>query len=729
MHMVNSGVVVFHRTGRVDSIDGIDEYSRRLVDALGEIGMEARYETGGLSPVIASRRKPRWVLLQYNPFRYGRAGFAPGLLRDMLRLRRAGVPLVVMVHESWVDMTDWRTTLAGSWQRLQLRVLARLADAVMASTESFARQVGHGAVHIPVATNVTPVPANRSEARARLGLDGALTVALFGRAHPSRALDHAEAAIAALAEAHGPGGLSVLNLGADAPLVRVPLGVEVRSPGRQTESELSVALTASDLVLLPLVDGVSTRRGTLMAALAHGRPVVGLVGGHTDRVLAEARDAISLAPAGDRAAFARATVEVALDPERRMSMGEAGRCLYASHFDWPLAAGRVASVLERVAPKHPRIVFVANDVGGSGGMERQSEELVRRLLDSGHPVTVVARTCALPGHRSLKFRRVPTPARPFTLAYPAFFVVASLLAAHRRNALLHATGAIVASRADVSTVHYCHRSAATRVDGSRASRAGRLYRLNATMAKALSLAGERWCYRPARTRLLCAVSGGVARELEKEFPAMRGTVRTVPNGVDGTAFRPDPDARLQTRARLGVARDAQIVMFVGGDWARKGLRFAVDALALAPDWHLVVAGPGDPGALSSRARDAGTLSRLHFLGSVRETARLYAAADAFVLPTAYEAFPLVVLEAAASGLPLLVTRVNGAEELIQEGRTGWFIGRDGADIARRLNQLSADPVLARAMAERSRSAAAGYSWEAMAAGYVSVYSELTRSGR
>ena len=105
--------------------------------------------------------------------------------------------------------------------------------------------------------------------------------------------------------------------------------------------------------------------------------------------------------------------------------------------------------------------------------------------------------------------------------------------------------------------------------------------------------------------------------------------------------------------------------------------------------------------------------------------RLYAAADAFVLPSTYEAFPLVVLEAAASGLPLLVSRVNGAGDLLADGQAGWLIDRDGCDIACRLNSLRSDPDLARRMGERARTAARGYSWETMAASYLALYEELS----
>jgi len=103
---------------------------------------------------------------------------------------------------------------------------------------------------------------------------------------------------------------------------------------------------------------------------------------------------------------------------------------------------------------------------------------------------------------------------------------------------------------------------------------------------------------------------------------------------------------------------------------------------------------------------------------------VYASADAFVFPTAYEAFPLSMLEAAASGVPLLVTRVSGAEDLLLDGVNGWFITRNAGDIAQHLNQLASDRRLAKRMSEEARVAAAQFTWNTMIEGYLAVYSEL-----
>jgi UDP-glucose:(heptosyl)LPS alpha-1,3-glucosyltransferase len=245
----------------------------------------------------------------------------------------------------------------------------------------------------------------------------------------------------------------------------------------------------------------------------------------------------------------------------------------------------------------------------------------------------------------------------------------------------------------------------------------------------MARAGERWCYRPTRTRALSAVSAGVAAELRRGFPRMASVVRVVPNGVDTAVFRPDPALRTATRTRLGVAEDTSLALFVGGDWTRKGLGHAVDALSAAPRWLLVVAGAGDHDPVIRRARAAGVESRVMLLGRVNDPASLYRAADALVFPTSYEAFPLVLLEAAASGLPLLATRVNGAEDLLIDGVNGWFITQDGLDIAEHLNELRSSPELAHKMGRAARDAVASFTWDAMAERYRSLYSELLVSDR
>jgi glycosyltransferase involved in cell wall biosynthesis len=289
------------------------------------------------------------------PFSYGRWGFAPGLVRDAIAIKRVtGALLGVMVHEAWVAMVDWRTCLMGTYQRAQLRSLLLLADVLLVSTEYLRGALGSSAVHVPVGSNISPSVVTREHARRELGLRDELVVTLFGTGNPHRMLAHPEAALAALVEERGATNLRVLNLGAGAGPLRVPPGLRVDTPGSLPADELSRCLRASDVLLLSFSDGVSTRRGTLMAGLEHGLPVVSLSGVSTDDVLLKHPEALVLTPVGDHHAFSAAVLDITSDPLRLESTGRAARTLYASEFDWPVIAERLMEILSGSAPRARR---------------------------------------------------------------------------------------------------------------------------------------------------------------------------------------------------------------------------------------------------------------------------------------------------------------------------------------------------------------------------------------
>jgi glycosyltransferase involved in cell wall biosynthesis len=331
---------------RAPGVDAIDQQCRRLLVELAGREAVASYYADGLRD-LSTGPSPTHVLLQYNPFRWGRSGFAPRLVRDVRRLRRgSNARIVLMVHEAWIDIRDGKSALIGAWQRAQLRTLMRLVDRVAASTEDNAVKLGGETVHIPPASTIEPVATTSAAARAGLGLDGRLVVTLFGRSNPSRALGYAETAVDALSRSRDPSSMVVQNLGADSPSIRVPAGVEQIVTGELAAAEISRRLLASDLILLPFTDGLTTRRSTLMSALAHARPVLALAGPRTDSVLRDALGALCLTPLGDHAAFGRAAVRLADDPDERTALGDAGQTLYRRRFDWPILADNVLSVLD-----------------------------------------------------------------------------------------------------------------------------------------------------------------------------------------------------------------------------------------------------------------------------------------------------------------------------------------------------------------------------------------------
>jgi UDP-glucose:(heptosyl)LPS alpha-1,3-glucosyltransferase len=219
--------------------------------------------------------------------------------------------------------------------------------------------------------------------------------------------------------------------------------------------------------------------------------------------------------------------------------------------------------------------------------------------------------------------------------------------------------------------------------------------------------------------------------MREHFPKLADRVVTIHNGVDTEAFAPDlrwPDARA-ARASLGIAEEELVAVFVGSEWGRKGLEPVIRALALAPQWSLLVAGGGDRARYRALADSLGVGRAVHWLAVTSDVQLAYAMADAFVLASSYETFSLVTFEAAASGLPVLATPVSGVRELIRDGQNGFLISREPEVIAARLKQLAEDPALRTRLGRAARESALGFGWQAMVASHHELYEGVTARGR
>jgi glycosyltransferase involved in cell wall biosynthesis len=326
-------------------VDAIREYSRRLVEALTATGaVDAELRLGGLARAQAAA-----VVLQYNPFSYGRWGFAPQVPIALARLRLAPrrPKLAVMVHEAYVPMEGMRWTLMGAWQRAQLFAIRLSAKVIFASSGPLAERLARlrparPTHHLPVASNLPDHRSERGRARSALGADAeTLVLTAFGTGHPSRSLDLVAAAANPLAQASRD--LLLLNLGAGTPPIPgVDPSIRVHAPGLSPPGELASALAATDIYLAPFEDGVSTRRTTLMAALQHGLPVVGTDGELTDDLL---RANLALTPVDRPDLFAAAVAELANDAGVRAQAGARARRLYEQSFDWPVIANHLLVAL------------------------------------------------------------------------------------------------------------------------------------------------------------------------------------------------------------------------------------------------------------------------------------------------------------------------------------------------------------------------------------------------
>jgi glycosyltransferase involved in cell wall biosynthesis len=347
--------------------DGIHEYTRRLVATLEDhADVQVDCENPRAASVdrlaaqaAASAGRTPTFLLQYNPFQFGRWGFAPWLPAKLWRLKRSAPRprLAVMFHELYYPITDWRSAVMGGWQRVQFFAVWLLADVVFTSVGPWATKLQsqrprRPVHHLPVASNLPDMRDARAAMRERLKIDDdAVVLAAFGSGHPSRLLDYVAYAANSLASEGRK--TVVLNLGFNTPPLDVTPRVTAVTPGHLEEHDVACHLAAADIYLAPFSDGVSTRRTTLMAALQHGLPVVGTSGHLTGGLLRGASGALRLTPVGDRDAFAAVVRELAASPAERSELGARARALYEREFDWPVVCDRLLAGLEGSPPAPP----------------------------------------------------------------------------------------------------------------------------------------------------------------------------------------------------------------------------------------------------------------------------------------------------------------------------------------------------------------------------------------
>lgn len=224
------------------------------------------------------------------------------------------------------------------------------------------------------------------------------------------------------------------------------------------------------------------------------------------------------------------------------------------------------------------------------------------------------------------------------------------------------------------------------------------------------------------------------------YGADASRVSVVPCGVDLGLFHPVPPE--QARRNLGLPAGRRVVLFVGRIEPLKGIDTLLRAMALVapqiPDWQaglsVIIIG-GAPGAgfeqtnaemvrLQRLRAELGIEDLVTFQGAQDQDtlAHYYAAAEMVVMPSHYESFGMVALEAMACGTPVVASKVGGLAFSVQDGETGFLVpGGDPAALAARIHQLLTDDQLRQRLGQQAARWARRYSWPAVAQQVLDVY--------
>ena len=370
------------------------------------------------------------------------------------------------------------------------------------------------------------------------------------------------------------------------------------------------------------------------------------------------------------------------------------------------------------------IVQIAPQIGSGSGVAGVAYNLEREFAAMGHEVE---RFTLVTAGRRIR----PWPKRTWL----------SLLALFRQTVWFSTVGTLRARRflrQRPGAVSICHNSVMTGhvyvnhgiVGQSMRARGKGAWRMVRNPTHSLTFVRDLIRYRSRMHRAVVVLAPSERAALQAVYGRVRPETVLIPHGVDLERFHPpDPQERAHARAQFRLDEQSRVALFVGHEFGRKGLEYAIAGLVHAPEVLLLVAGGDVPSlaAAQAQAERAGVAQRVLFMGPRHgDLPIFFAAADMFVLPSAYESYGLVILEALACGLPVIATSVGCAPEVIVDGENGFLVER---------NALAVGTCMARtasagrdAFSDSARRTAEQHSWRHCAEQYIGLLERLQERG-
>lgn len=246
---------------------------------------------------------------------------------------------------------------------------------------------------------------------------------------------------------------------------------------------------------------------------------------------------------------------------------------------------------------------------------------------------------------------------------------------------------------------------------------------------------ERMRFAPGKRRRIVAASSALATAMRQVYPASADSIAVITPGVEMPVPKPgsQQELRIQARESLGLPSSGTCMLFIGNDFRKKGLPALIQALArlrdLGEGLFLAVAGnPAQRDAMQSLARDLGVADRIFFLGALAQMDAAYCAADYLVHPTLQDAYAMVVLEAMAYGLPVIVSAPPycGIADDLTNGDNALLIAdpQDGEQIAAHLRAVHTDAALREKLVSNGLAFAKRHTWQVAGAAHAKLYAEV-----
>jgi len=348
----------------------------------------------------------------------------------------------------------------------------------------------------------------------------------------------------------------------------------------------------------------------------------------------------------------------------------------------------------------------------AGGIERYVWEVSHKLA-CNNEVHIFANKWKEPESKNITLHKVFMIKRPYFLSVLSFALFSTYLLKKQRFDIIYNHGG--SFKQDIFVAHSCHKAW---VVMKKQSGLEEMLRYILNPFHHITLAMEGYRYKKGNYKKVIAVSNIVKNELIKFYNLPPEDIEVIYSGVNLEEFALSKKdlCRKEIRKAYNIGEDETLLLFVGNEKRRKGLGFIISALSkIQGDVKLLVVGKGNPKGFCKK--------NVIFTGQKNEIERFFFASDIFILPTKMDAFGLVVLEAMASGLPVIVSNQAGVSEIIKDTEDGLILKdySNSEEIAQKINLLISNPNLRKEMGIKARKKAELYTWDRVAEKTLEVF--------
>jgi len=368
-----------------------------------------------------------------------------------------------------------------------------------------------------------------------------------------------------------------------------------------------------------------------------------------------------------------------------------------------------------------RVALSSPDFNLVGGVERVAVEAANRLARAGHEVTAYgARIDQAVLDEAVHVHRISVPAT-LDMVSGLGFRRRAAVAIETDRPDVHGSFSALCPLGGVFWIPSVHRVGYELLLSRRSVIGGLPVRLHPYHRGRLWL--EQRMLAPGGYARLLALTDSVKSDVVSIYGVPAGDIAVLAPGFDPDVFDPArrEQRRAEARSRFGYVEEDRVLLFVANELERKGFDTVLRAVALvdAPTVKLLGAGRVAPDAYRPLIEQLDLTDRLQWVGSSSDVGLLHAAADMFVLPTRYEPWGLVIIEALGSGLPVVTSQLAGAAVAVRDAQTGRLLRdpEDQAELAEAVRwALSGEPAGAEAIAASVRD----YTWAEVIARYECV---------